>query len=61
MNLTLIELYDERPLENVLACEMLALAERAWRQQEFIDVAYSTPLYLKEFQATKPRNPILNL
>ncbi len=23
MNLTLIELYDERPLENVLACEML--------------------------------------
>lgn len=42
-----------------VAVDMLALAERAWREQQFIDVAYSTPLYLKEFQATKPRNPIL--
>ena len=44
-----------------VAVDMLALAERAWRQQEFIDVAYSTPLYLKEFQATKPKNPVLNV
>ena len=44
-----------------VAVDMLALAERAWRAQEFIDVAYSTPLYLKEFQATKPKNPVLNL
>jgi len=41
-----------------VAVDMLALAEKAYRQQEFIDVAYSTPLYLKEFQATKPKNPI---
>ena len=40
-----------------VAVDMLALAERAWREQDFIDVAYSTPLYLKEFQATRPRNP----
>ena len=40
---------------------MLALAEKAFREQQFIDVAYSTPLYLKEFQATKPKNPVLNL
>jgi tRNA threonylcarbamoyladenosine biosynthesis protein TsaB len=44
-----------------VAVDMMALAERAWRGQDFIDVAYSTPLYLKEFQATKPKNPVLNL
>ena len=40
-----------------VAVDMLALAEKAWREQQFLDVAYSTPLYLKEFQATKPKNP----
>ncbi len=44
-----------------VAVDMLALAEKAFREQQFIDVAYSTPLYLKEFQATKPKNPVLNL
>jgi len=44
-----------------VALDMMALAERAWREQRFIDVAYSVPLYLKEFQATRPRNPLLNL
>lgn len=40
-----------------VAVDMLALAEKAYRENNFIDVAYSTPLYLKEFQATKPKNP----
>ncbi len=44
-----------------VAVDMMALAERAFRNNDFIDVAYSTPLYLKEFQATKPKNPVLNL
>ncbi|MBR5686148.1 MAG: tRNA (adenosine(37)-N6)-threonylcarbamoyltransferase complex dimerization subunit type 1 TsaB [Muribaculaceae bacterium] len=44
-----------------VAVDMMALAERAYRENNFIDVAYSTPLYLKEFQATKPKNPILGL
>ncbi len=44
-----------------VAVDMMALAERAFRNSDFIDVAYSTPLYLKEFQATKPKNPVLNL
>ena len=44
-----------------VAVDMMALAEKAWREDNFIDVAYSTPLYLKEFQATKPKNPVLNL
>ena len=43
-----------------VAVDMLALAEKAFRESDFIDVAYSTPLYLKEFQATKPKNPVLN-
>ena len=41
-----------------VAVDMLALAERAYRAGDFIDVAYSTPLYLKEFQATKPKNAL---
>ena len=42
-----------------VAVDMMALAEKAYREQQFIDVAYSTPLYLKEFQATKPKNLLL--
>lgn len=41
-----------------LAIDMLALAERAYAQYQFLDLAYSTPSYLKEFQATKPKNLI---
>lgn len=39
-----------------LAVDMVALAERAFARRDFLDLAYSTPLYLKEFQATKPKN-----
>ena len=38
-----------------LAVDMVALAERAYTQRKFIDLAYSTPLYLKDFQATTPK------
>jgi tRNA threonylcarbamoyladenosine biosynthesis protein TsaB len=41
---------------NPLAVDMVALSERAFRNNDFLDLAYSTPLYLKDFQATKPRN-----
>lgn len=41
-----------------LAVDMVALAERNFVRREFVDIAYSTPLYLKEFQATKPK-PLL--
>ena len=44
-----------------VAVDMTALAEKAYREQAFIDVAYSTPLYLKEFQATKPKNPVIGI
>lgn len=38
-----------------LATDMLALSERAYRSNDFLDLAYSTPQYLKDFQATTPR------
>ncbi len=37
------------------AKDMLALAEKAMREQDFIDIAYSTPNYLKAYQTTKPK------
>jgi tRNA threonylcarbamoyladenosine biosynthesis protein TsaB len=43
-----------------VAVDMMALAERAFRQQDFIDVAYSTPLYLKDYQAKVGRNKVLD-
>lgn len=39
-----------------LAVDMLALAERAWMRRDFIDLAYSTPWYRKDFQPTRPRS-----
>lgn len=39
------------------AKDMLALAEKALREERFLDIAYSVPEYLKEYQTTvsKPR------
>lgn len=42
-----------------LATGMLALAERAYSRQEFCDVAYYEPFYLKEFVATTPKNKVI--
>ncbi len=41
-----------------LAQNMLALAERDFINRKFIDLAYSVPNYLKEFQATMPKKMI---
>lgn len=41
-----------------LATDMVALAERDHMQRRFIDLAYSTPNYLKDFQATKPKSQL---
>ncbi len=38
-----------------LATDMMPLSEMAHMRREFLDLAYSTPSYLKEFQATKPK------
>ncbi len=42
-----------------LATDMLALAERAFREERFEDVAYFEPFYLKEFVATTPKNKVI--
>ncbi|MCM1452505.1 MAG: tRNA (adenosine(37)-N6)-threonylcarbamoyltransferase complex dimerization subunit type 1 TsaB [Clostridium sp.] len=42
-----------------LAVNMMALADLAYSRGEFIDLAYSTPEYLKDFQATTPKNKAL--
>lgn len=42
-----------------LASDMTALAERALINRNFIDLAYSTPNYLKNFHATTPKKNII--
>lgn len=42
-----------------LAIDMIALAEKAYSRREFIDIAYSVPNYIKDFQATKPKKSII--
>lgn len=42
-----------------LAVDMIALADRAHLSRNFLDTAYCTPIYLKDFQATKPKHKVL--
>lgn len=37
------------------ARDMIALSEKAFRESRFIDLNYSVPEYLKDFQATEPK------
>ena len=43
-----------------VALDMIALSEKSFRENDFIDVAYSTPLYLKDFQATTPKKSVID-
>ena len=45
---------------HLLATDMLALSEQAFRAGRFENVAYFEPFYLKEFVATKPKNKVLS-
>lgn len=42
-----------------MATDMVALSEKAFKKKEFADLAYSTPFYLKNFQATTPKKNII--
>lgn len=46
--------------DNILpkAQDMIALSEKAFREKDFLDLAYSTPQYLKEYQTTVPKNKL---
>lgn len=41
------------------AKDMLALSEKALREQDFLDLAYSTPNYLKNYQTTTPKKQLI--
>ncbi len=41
------------------ARDMIALSEKYFREGRFIDIAYSVPNYLKEYQTTVPKNKVL--
>lgn len=49
-------------IENLMphARDMIALSEKYFREGRFLDLAYSTPNYLKEYQTTIPKNKVLN-
>lgn len=43
-----------------LASGMNTLAEEAYKNKQFVDVAYFEPFYLKEFQAVVGKNKVIN-
>lgn len=49
-------------LDNIYpkAADMMKLAEEAYDNGSFVDVAYFEPFYLKEFVATTPKNKVLS-
>lgn len=56
----ILSLPNARFLEKMpVAMDMTALSERAFRNGDFLDTAYSTPIYLKEYQAKKSENKVL--
>ncbi len=46
---------------NPLASKMASLAESAYQEKDFKDVAYFEPIYLKDFIATVGKNKVLEL
>ncbi len=44
---------------NPMAKDMIALSEKAFREGDFLDIAYSVPEYLKEYQTTVPKSKVL--
>ncbi len=50
-------------IENIKpeAKSMIVLAEQAFEEKNFVDVAYFEPFYLKEFVATVARNKVINI
>ena len=42
------------------AKDMMALSEKAFIESDFLDLAYSTPKYLKDYQTTTPKNKVLS-
>lgn len=47
------------PGVDAVAVDMISLSEMAFARRQFVDTAYSTPSYIKDFQATTPKNKVL--
>lgn len=43
-----------------IASDMIALSERAFRNRQFADLAYSVPEYIKSFRTSSPKNRIFS-
>lgn len=57
-----LNLRNAKYLEKMpVAMDMMALSERAFRQGDFLDTAYSVPVYLKEYEAKKSVNKVLGV
>lgn len=41
------------------ATDMIALSEKAFRENDFMDLAYSVPNYLKKFHSTTPKHKVI--
>ncbi|MCM1291672.1 MAG: tRNA (adenosine(37)-N6)-threonylcarbamoyltransferase complex dimerization subunit type 1 TsaB [Prevotella sp.] len=56
----ILKLPDVKYIEKGMpvACDMVALSEKYFRERKFADVAYSTPTYLKEWQPTSAPKPM---
>lgn len=54
LRLPIVASIEEMPT----ARDMTALAEKALREKKFEDLAYCTPFYIKNFQATTPKKKI---
>ena len=59
---TVIRSLNATYVDNVfpLASNMLGEAEKAYISKTFVDTAYFEPVYLKEFQATTPKNKVIS-
>lgn len=44
-----------------MSADMMSLAIQSYNKQNFVDVAYFTPFYLKDFIAKLPKNPLEQL
>lgn len=58
-----IKLPNAHWMDDVLpmAADMVALAEKSFREKDFLDLAYSVPFYIKDYEAVHGENPLKHL
>ena len=58
-----IKLPNAHWMDDVLpmAADMVALAEKSFREKDFLDLAYSVPFYINDYEAVRGENPLKQL